>query len=123
MVSGLRIRKRNGRNENTICRTSSGSKYVYAIRTHAIFFNEVHFDYFKLYFFCYAAAADCPNITERYSKSIDKLKTMVDLKPRVIEDVISIRDKFACNDKAIKFIENFVSNCVYRFLTSQSTNS
>lgn len=67
---------------------------------------------FSLFFVVYHAATDdCPANSRRYSEAIDKLRLMVDLKPKVIEDAINLRDQFPCNDAVLEFLEHFVSNC------------
>lgn len=63
-----------------------------------------------LLFFFHAAADDCPNNLPAMSQIIDKLKLMVDLKPKVIEDATAIRDKFPCNDEVLTLLGRFVSD-------------
>lgn len=65
---------------------------------------------FLMFQFFYAAACDCPDFAERYSEAIAKLKSMIDIKPRVIEDSTNIRDKFPCNFEGLHFLERFVSD-------------
>lgn len=60
--------------------------------------------------FHYAAAVDCPRRYRRYLDVIDRLKSMVDIKPSVIKHSTTIRDKFPCNDGGFEFLERFVSN-------------
>lgn len=57
-----------------------------------------------------AAPADCPDFAEQYSKAIDGLNLMVDIKRKVIEDVVAIRDKFPCIERVLDFVKGFVSN-------------
>lgn len=59
---------------------------------------------------CAAAPADCPDFAEVYSKAMDDLRLMVDIKPTVIEDVTIIRDKFPCIERILDFVKCFVSN-------------
>lgn len=64
----------------------------------------------KILNFCNAVAADCPHFSETYSEAIDGLKLVAYLRPKVIEDVIAIRDKFPCNDLVRNLVKEFVSN-------------
>lgn len=65
---------------------------------------------FNVLFCVLAAPADCPDFSESYSKVINELKLMVDIKQKVIEDAIAIRDKFPCIERILDFVKGFVSN-------------
>lgn len=43
------------------------------------------------------AAKDCDAESQKFSKTIDQLKSMIDIKKKVIQDYIAIRDKFPCH--------------------------
>lgn len=60
------------------------------------------------------AAVDCPRNVQKYNSKIDKLKLMVDIRQKVIEDMISIRDKFPCSflsDQIEGFVSKFLIFC------------
>lgn len=75
-------------------------------------FNTLHS---KLIIICDAAPADCPDHLESYSETIDKLKTVPFLNPKVIEDVTAIRDKFPCIEIIRSYMKDFVSNFEFLF--------
>lgn len=54
-------------------------------------------------------ASDCPSHTSQLSEELDKLKTMIDIRPKVIEDFTTIREKFPCNSAAQICLKRFVS--------------
>lgn len=54
-------------------------------------------------------ATDCPHEFQRYSAPIDKLKSMIDIKPTVALDFTAIRDKFPCNQLCLQFLKYFVN--------------
>lgn len=48
---------------------------------------------------------------ERYTTVQDKLKSMTDIKPVVLQNVDAIIEKFACDNNRVPiFLEDFVSN-------------
>lgn len=56
------------------------------------------------------AESECPKDFEYYySKPSNTIKTMVDFKPKVVQDFTVIRDKFPCNRYVIDFLRQFVS--------------
>lgn len=61
-----------------------------------------------------ASASDCPENMQKYSEEINKLKTIIDLKPKVVEHFNIIRDKFPCNHDVREFLWRFVSNFCYK---------
>lgn len=56
-----------------------------------------------------AAPADCPNFSKSYSEIFDRLKSINSLRPKVIEDVIAIHDKYPCLAAIHSYVETFVS--------------
>lgn len=55
------------------------------------------------------AAADCPELFESYSKSMDKLKSMIDIKPKVVQDFAAIVEEFPCNQLTQEGLHRFVN--------------
>lgn len=68
-----------------------------------------HFVFF-LCMMCKLGATDCPKLFQNYSDAVDKLKTAVDIKPKVIQDFNAIHEKFPCNRFIYDFLQVFVSN-------------
>lgn len=65
-------------------------------------------------------ANDCPRLNKLYSDAFDKLKSMTDIKPKVVEDLTSIREKFPCNVYVYNLINVLVRNFCFSH-TSMST--
>lgn len=59
------------------------------------------------------AACDCPYEFGFYSKYIEKLKSMVDIKPTLAPDFTVISEKFPCNMNAVILLTQFVSKLVF----------
>lgn len=55
--------------------------------------------------------SECAKVLRQYSilEAEDILKSMVDIKPKVIKDFMAIRDKFPCNSQALKCLKSLVS--------------
>lgn len=58
-------------------------------------------------------ATDCPQQFQRYSELTDQLKAFTDIRPKVIEDFITIRDTFPCDLLIYSVLEDFVSKRIY----------
>lgn len=71
----------------------------------------------KFEYFFNSAPADCPDVSEVYTKLIDGLKTMGDkiLTPKFIEDANTIHEKFPCI-LTIQLLERIVSNLSILYL-------
>lgn len=44
------------------------------------------------------ASADCPTWTSEYSGKIDELKSMIDIRSKVIDDFNAIKENFPCSE-------------------------
>lgn len=59
-------------------------------------------------------ASDCSNKIQEYSKAMNVLATMVEIKPKVVQDFNTIRDKFPCNYEAYQLLAGSVANFCFR---------
>lgn len=57
-------------------------------------------------------SAECSKEIRVYSLSEaeDTLKSMVGIRPKVIQDFAAIGDKFPCNTQALRCLQSFVNN-------------
>lgn len=55
-------------------------------------------------------ASDYPDHYRYYSEAVDKLKSMIDIRPKVFEDFAAIQEKFPCNTKVNEWQQSFVRN-------------
>ncbi|XP_037040224.1 uncharacterized protein LOC119077144 [Bradysia coprophila] len=53
---------------------------------------------------------ECSDELRKYSipQAEDMLKSMIDIKPKVLQDFLAIREKFSCNFYALKCLQSFV---------------
>lgn len=49
-------------------------------------------------------AIDCPEISQSNTEAIDKLKSMIDIRPKVVQDFNTMYEKFPCG-----YVKNIVS--------------
>lgn len=52
---------------------------------------------------------DCPQRFEQHTEAFNKLKSMVDIKPKVIQDFATIHEKFPCFYMSTLLLQRFVS--------------
>lgn len=79
-----------------------------------------------IWFFLYIkepAYNDCSTQNSNYvtlnSKTLDKMKLIIDLKPKVIEHLNAIIDKFPCNNIIAEFLNRLVGNTkILRFVVN-----
>lgn len=56
-------------------------------------------------------ANDCPSDEYRIvSEKIDELKSVAGIKPKVVQDLTSIMEKFPCYNRVLEYLKRFVSN-------------
>lgn len=53
---------------------------------------------------------DCPDYTRVLLDKLDKLKSLTNIKPKVIQDFMAIHDKFPCQKLSFDFLNRFVSS-------------
>lgn len=103
-----------GYNKNVIPREVFNFKYILEIQIEylflTIFFQLIDFSQWNSKHAQKTLdASDCPSHTSQLSEELDKLKTMIDIRPKVIEDFTTIRETFPCNSAAQICLKRFVS--------------
>lgn len=65
-----------------------------------------------MFFFSVAnesAASDCPELSQNYSDTLNKLKSIDGIKTKVLQDFNAIREKFPCHKFVHAILRDFVS--------------
>lgn len=71
-------------------------------------FSISFWNWFKFINFV-VGASDCPNSTNRYSDTQDRLKALPNIKPSILQDVAIIIEKFPCG---IRYVPHFLDELV-----------
>lgn len=61
-------------------------------------------------------ANDCPSADHQFvSEQLAKLKSIANIKPKALEDLTTILQKFPCYDTVLEYLKHFVSNFLFQF--------
>ena len=55
------------------------------------------------------AASDCPKNFRSYTQATDDLKSLIDIKSKILQDFTTIRANFPCSVMTVDFLRSFVS--------------
>lgn len=60
-------------------------------------------------------ADDCPKLFQNYADAVDRLKTLVGINPKVIQDLHAIHKAFPCSLLIYIDLREFVSNFIPKY--------